>query len=58
LEDVKVWDILPSEFSYLDGTCFVNGKEVGDGITGAGLMLGDLYADQTKYMGLYHINLR
>jgi len=48
INNIKLWDVLPNNLTYLDGTCFKDNIEVGDGVTSAGLLIGDLPVGQNK----------
>ncbi len=48
LNNVKVWDTLPSKITYTDDTCLLDGSKVGDGVAQAGLLVGNLSIGQNK----------
>ena len=51
ITNIKIWDVLPDGLTYIDGTSFLDGKEIGDGIAGAagaGVLINQLLPGQTK----------
>lgn len=47
-KNVKVWDVLPAGLDYVDGTCYLGNKKVGDGIAGAGLLIDKISIGQSE----------
>jgi len=48
LTDITVWDNLNDNLTYIDGSSTIEGVELGDGITGAGVLVGDLDVSESK----------
>ncbi len=48
LSDITVWDNLNNDLTYIDGSSTIEGVELGDGITGAGILVSDLNISESK----------
>jgi len=48
LSDITVWDNLNDNLGYIDGSSILEGAEIGDGISGAGVLISYLGVSESK----------
>jgi len=48
VENVKVWDNLPSGLTYISGSTTIDGSYRSDGIVSGGIYIGSIFVNQTK----------